>query len=106
MFPEFVDGYAVLILPTTGRYFQIPLRALVPVNINNLLVAGRCIGGDMVSHAAARNMMCCCVTGQGAGVAAAISLRLKRSTHDAPIVEIQTELARQGAKLYLNRPKL
>ena len=29
IFPEFVDGYGILILPTTGRYFQMPYSALV-----------------------------------------------------------------------------
>ena len=24
IFPEFVDGYGLLVLPTTGRYFQVP----------------------------------------------------------------------------------
>ncbi|HXP65973.1 MAG TPA: FAD-dependent oxidoreductase, partial [Steroidobacteraceae bacterium] len=67
IFPEFLDGYGVLILPTTGRYWQLPYRALVPKNVANLLVAGRCIGGDKMSHASARNMMCCAVSGQGAG---------------------------------------
>ena len=80
VFPEFVDGYSILILPNTGRYFQVPYGCLVP-DVNNLLVGGRCVAGDMVSHAATRNMMCCTVTGQAAGVAAAVSLRLKISTH-------------------------
>jgi hypothetical protein len=39
----------------------------------------------MVSHAATRNMMCCTVTGQAAGVAAAISLKLKVSTKNVDI---------------------
>jgi hypothetical protein len=30
IFPEFIDGYGVLVLPTTGRYFEIPYGALVP----------------------------------------------------------------------------
>ena len=30
IYPEFIDGYGILILPTTGRYFQIPYRNLVP----------------------------------------------------------------------------
>ena len=30
IFPEFIDGYGLLILPTTGRYFQVPYRSLVP----------------------------------------------------------------------------
>src|SRR6201995_3705676 len=51
IFPEFIDGYGVLVLPTTGRYFEIPYRALVPLRVRNLLVAGRCIAGDAISHA-------------------------------------------------------
>jgi len=68
IFPEFIDGYGILILPTTGRYFHVPYRSLVPKGVDNLIVAGRSIGGDRVSHAAVRNMMCCTVSGQGAGV--------------------------------------
>ena len=30
IFPEFIDGYGILILPTTGRYYQVPYRSLVP----------------------------------------------------------------------------
>ena len=75
IFPEFIDGYGILILPTTGRYFQLPYRTMLPKGVKNLLVAGRATGGDKVSHAATRNMMCCTVTGQGAGVAAAISVK-------------------------------
>src|ERR1700751_3499418 len=70
IFPEFIDGYGILILPTTGRYYQVPYRSLVPGGgPANLIVAGRSIGGDNVSHASTRNMMCCPVSGQGAGVA-------------------------------------
>ena len=75
IFPEFIDGYNVLILPTTGRYFQVPYRCLIPLKIENLLVAGRCVAGDNISHAAMRNMMACTVTGQGAGVASAVSIK-------------------------------
>lgn len=30
IFPEFIDGYNILILPTTGRYFHVPFGILVP----------------------------------------------------------------------------
>lgn len=46
-----------------------------------------------------RNMMACTVTGQGAGVAAAVSLQLGVSTSDVDIVDVQRELLRQGVKL-------
>jgi ribulose 1,5-bisphosphate synthetase/thiazole synthase len=98
IFPEFIDGYGILILPTTGRYWHVPYRALVPKGVGNLLVAGRCIGGDHISHASARNMMCCAVSGQGAGVAAAVSLQREESLDRLNIGALQMELARQGAR--------
>ena len=98
IFPEFIDGYGVLILPTTGRYWHVPYRALLPQGVDNLLVAGRCIGGDKISHASARNMMCCAVGGQGAGVAAAISLQRDEPLDRVDIGAVQQELARQGVR--------
>jgi ribulose 1,5-bisphosphate synthetase/thiazole synthase len=99
IFPEFIDGYGILILPTTGRYFHVPYRALVPKGVGNLLVAGRSIGGDKTSHAAVRNMMCCAVSGQGAGVAAAVSLRTEESFDRLDVAAVQKELLRQGARI-------
>jgi len=99
IFPEFIDGYGVLVLPTTGRYFHVPYRSLVPTGIGNLIVAGRSIGGDRISHAAVRSMMCCAVSGQGAGVAAAISLRTGRPFDRLDVRLVQAELQRQGARI-------
>jgi ribulose 1,5-bisphosphate synthetase/thiazole synthase len=99
IFPEFIDGYGVLVLPTTGRYFHVPYRSLVPKGVSNLLVAGRSIGGDKISHAAVRSMMCCTVSGQGAGVAAAVSLRSGVASEDVSVPAVRAELARQGVRL-------
>ena len=99
IFPEFIDGYGILILPTTGRYWHVPYRALVPKGVGRLLVAGRCIGGDNVSHASARNMRCCAVSGQGAGVAAAVSLARDEEFDRLDIGSVQKELGRQGARI-------
>jgi hypothetical protein len=99
IFPEFIDGYGILILPTTGRYFQVPYRTMLVKELENLLVAGRATGGDRDSHAATRNMMCCTVTGQGAGVAAAISVKHKQGLSEINIDALQEELRRQGVRL-------
>ena len=99
IFPEFIDGYGQLILPITGRYYHIPYGALVPKQVDNLLVAGRCIAGDKVSHASVRNMMCCTVTGQGAGVAAAVSMKHESSISEVDIKLVQNELIRQGVRI-------
>ena len=99
IFPEFIDGYGYLILPTTGRYFHVPYRAMLPKGVKNLIVTGRTIGGDKVSHAAVRNMMCCAVAGQGAGVAAAIGVKTGRDFADIDVGAVQAELRRQGARI-------
>lgn len=99
IYPEFIDGYGILIIPTTGRYMQIPYRALLPQGVDNLMVAGRAIGGDKVAHAATRNMACCAVLGQGAGVAAALSVRHGCALAEVPLAELQRELRRQGVRL-------
>ena len=100
IFPEFIDGYGVLVLPTTGRYFQLPYRAMLPKGVENLLVTGRCVGGDKGSHAAVRNMMCCAVNGQGAGVAAAISIKTDACISDVNIEKVQKTLISQGARIH------
>lgn len=99
IFPEFLDAYGIVILPTTGRYFQVPYRIMVPKNIDNLLVAGRSVAGDQVSHSATRQMMCCTVTGQGAGVAAATSVKEEETTSEVDITEVQSALERQGVRI-------
>ncbi|MFT6712573.1 MAG: hypothetical protein ACJATO_002964, partial [Arenicella sp.] len=99
IFPEFIDGYGILILPTTGRYFQLPYRAMLPKGIGHLIVTGRSTGGDRDSHAAVRNMMCCAVNGQGAGVAAAISLESDCDFAEVDIKVLQKRLLEQGARI-------
>src|SRR6201995_1584139 len=51
IFPEFIDGYGVLVLPTPGRYYQLPYRALIPRGVRNLLVPGRSSRGDRIDPA-------------------------------------------------------
>ena len=98
IYPEFIDGYGILILPTTGRYLQLPYRNVLPKGVRNLLVPGRASGGDRIAHAATRNMACCAVLGQGAGVAAAVSLHTSRELADVDITAVQAELGRQGVR--------
>ena len=69
-------------------------------DVDNLLVAGRIVAGDMISHAAMRNMMACCVTGQGAGVAAAVSVKIGQSVHELDVKEVQAELKRQKVRIF------
>lgn len=100
IFPEFIDGSGYLILPTTGNYYQIPYGCLVPKQVENLLVAGRCISAGVIAHTSMRNMMCCTVTGQAAGVAAAVSLQEKCAPRRVPLNSLHEELLRQGVRIH------
>jgi hypothetical protein len=99
IFPEFLDGYGVVFIPTTGRYFQVPFGITLPETIDNLLVAGRCVAGDKISHAATRQMMCCAVTGQGTGVAAAVAVKDGVTCRQVDISSVQKALEKQGVRI-------
>ena len=77
---------------------HIPFRSMVPKGVENLLVAGRSTGGDKVAHAATRNMACCAVSGQGAGIAAALSIKHNWPFNLPDLVAIQRELTLQGVR--------
>ncbi len=97
--PEFLDGNNIAIMPSTGRYFHVPYGIVVPKQVENLLVAGRSVAGDKVSHAATRQMMCCTVTGQGAGTAAAISIKDGVTCRRIDVAKLQNALERQGVRI-------
>jgi len=61
-----------------GRVWGIPFGALVPKGIANLLVAGRCVSAaDGDAWDAVRAIPACALTGQIAGIAAAVSIESK-----------------------------
>lgn len=54
--------------------YQIPYRALLPVNREGLILAGRCISGSSRAHGSFRVTGDCVAMGQAAGTAAALAL--------------------------------
>lgn len=57
------------------RSYDIPYRSLVPLKIENLLVAGRCLSANFMGQSGCRLVMCCLTMGEAAGTAAALSLK-------------------------------
>lgn len=55
--------------------YNIPYRSLVPVDCDNLLLAGRCISGDFYAHASYRVVGNVIPMGEAAGYAAAICVK-------------------------------
>ncbi len=76
-----------------------PYGIMVPQKVENLLVAGRCVAGDKLSHAAIRQMMCCTANGQGAGVAAAVSVKDNVTCKRVDLGRVQTVLQKQGVRI-------
>lgn len=58
-----------------GEYYSIRYGCIVAKDIDNLLVAGRCVSSDYIAQASLRIQQTCMSTGQAAGTAAAISLQ-------------------------------
>ncbi|RPH24136.1 FAD-dependent oxidoreductase [Buttiauxella warmboldiae] len=79
----------------TERY-TIPMRSLIPLKVENLLLAGRSIGGTHMAHSNFRAMAICLNIGQGAGVCAAIANKNKTRLRDNYYPDVRKELISQG----------
>ena len=79
--------------------FQIPYGCLVPARLENILAAGRCVSADFPMAEVLRLIPICWVTGQAAGVAAALSIKDKCKPRNVSISKLQSTLRQQGAFL-------
>jgi hypothetical protein len=85
--------------PKNGGSHDIPYRCLVPREIENLLVAGKAISAERGAYQ--RFLMQTMVTGQAAGVAAALCAQKSITPRmlEADVSDLQRILAEQGAIL-------
>lgn len=80
-----------------GDYHEIPFRCLVPLEIDALLVAGRCLSADFAAQGAVRIIPNCYAMGQAAGVAAALAIEHGIEPRDLPTAVLQQALKAQDA---------
>lgn len=64
-----------------ARPYDIPLRALIARDVDRLMMAGRCISGDFLAHSSYRVTGNAVVTGEAAGLAAAIAAQQGLTPH-------------------------
>ncbi len=88
------------VTPKDGGSHDIPYRCLVPQKIENLLVAGKAISTDRDAYH--RYLQQTMVTGQAAGVAAALCAKQNITPRELEkdVSELQKILQEQGAILY------
>jgi len=85
------------VVPPPGDWYEIPYRCLVPLEIENLLVAGRCVSSTQAGHGAIRIMPCCAAMGQAAGAAAALSITQNVTPRNLDVNLLLKVLREQGA---------
>jgi hypothetical protein len=83
----------------TANAYEIPFRALVPRDLEQILVAGRSLSSTHEALAAIRIMPSAMAMGQAAGTAAALSLQRGLRVRECPIDVLQDALVRDGAHL-------
>ena len=82
-----------------GEYYGIPYRCLVPVGVDGLLMAGRCISAASEAAGAIRVMPPCMGTGHAAGTAAALSVLSGCDVRSLSTDLLRTKLTEQGVYL-------
>ncbi|MBO5898259.1 MAG: FAD-dependent oxidoreductase [Clostridia bacterium] len=80
-----------------GTYYTIPYRSLIPLEAENLLVAGRCISSDHGAQASYRIMPTVCCLGEAAGTAAGLAVRAHCTVREVDVKILQRVLTHNGA---------
>jgi len=81
------------------KWVDIPYRCLVPLKVDNLLVAGRCFSATHEGMSAPRRMGPCMAMGQAAGTAAALAIKHNVAPRQLDVKELQRALREQGAEI-------
>ncbi len=70
----------------------IPLRALIPKNSRNIMVAGRCVSSDRLANSGLRVQAPCMAMGQAAGATATLAAKSGKTPLDVPLDDIHSLL--------------
>jgi ribulose 1,5-bisphosphate synthetase/thiazole synthase len=79
-------------------YYEIPYRALLPEEVENLIVAGRCISASFLAQSSIRIQPTVRALGEAAGIAAALSIKKGVGLAEIHGEEVRAEMERRGAK--------
>ena len=103
---QFTDQIAIFSFIDNGEFFVrdagfygIPYRALIPKNLQNVLIAGRMMTVDLVAHNSTRNTVCCLICGQAAGTAAAMAAKAGIAPREVEPQAVRQQLRNAGALL-------
>jgi hypothetical protein len=81
------------------KIHDVPYRALLPVSVDGLLVAGRCISATHVAASAGKSMGNCFATGHAAGIASAMAAKEGIVAREVSVNAIQEALRKDEVDL-------
>jgi ribulose 1,5-bisphosphate synthetase/thiazole synthase len=87
--------------PYAKNQMRLPYGSILPQNVHNLLVAGRCISAEEEAMGQLRLWPVCSITGQAAGTAAALALKQGVGPKHLDVALLQKTLEEQGMELGL-----
>jgi hypothetical protein len=82
-----------------GAYYQMPYRSLVAADVDNLLLAGRCVSATHEALASTRVIAPSMAQGEAAGAAAALAVQKGLTVRGIDVEEVQRVLEERGAFL-------
>jgi hypothetical protein len=109
---KFDDSIAMSAQPIISYYgyrrflehagYEIPYRCMLPLNVEGLLVTGRCMSSDQQAYESWRAMAPVMCLGEAAGTAAALCVKTKKSPKEIDVERLRTQLISQGAEIGQN----
>lgn len=79
-------------------WYDIPFRSLLVKGVENLMVAGRCMGTDFIAEATSRIQPNARSSGEAAGIGAALALRDGISVHQVNGADVRAVMVSHGAQ--------
>jgi hypothetical protein len=86
-------------IPGSRGFNHLPYRMLLPLKLDNLLVAGRCASMTHEGQSAARVSGACFVMGEAAATGAHLALAARANPADIDVTRLQQTLERNGVYL-------
>ena len=90
-------GAGLITSEAPDDWYEIPFRALLPLGVSNLIVAGRCISATHEGHASTRLTPTCFAMGEAAGTAAALCVEHQTMPRALDTQLLQNTLREYGA---------
>ncbi len=81
-------------------YYEVPLRALIVKDAENLLVAGRCLSATRKAHGALRIMPTSAAMGEAVGALAALAVKMNQTIRDVDPRVVQAKIKHNISKRF------